>query len=152
MTAIPLLSNFAIVQAQAVVWGEMDAFAHVNNVAYYRYFESVRIHYLHAIGAMEQLEQVTPVVAANSCRYLKSISYPDELAVGAKVVELRHSGFRMEYAIFSHKHQSIVATGEAIVVLVNTQGQKVALPEALKQGIINLEKTVNHTPSVGEPR
>ncbi|MCB1656889.1 MAG: acyl-CoA thioesterase [Moraxellaceae bacterium] len=138
------LNNFPIVQAQMVAWGEMDAFAHVNNVAYYRYFESVRISYLQTIGALEHLDVCNPVVAANSCRYLKSIRYPDELEIGARVVELRSSGFRMEYAIFSQQHKSIVATGEAIVVIVDAQGQKVSLPEELKQTIINLEKTVGN--------
>lgn len=139
------LSNFAIVQAQTVAWGEMDAFSHVNNVAYYRYFESIRISYLQTIGALDHLAVCNPVVAANSCRYLKSVSYPDELELGARVVELRASGFRMEYAVFSQQHKAVVATGEAIVVMVDSQGQKVILSDELKQTIINLEQTVgNH--------
>ena len=144
------LNEFPIVQPQSVAWGEMDAFGHVNNVAYYRYFESVRISYLQTIGALDQLEEINPVVAANSCRYLKSVSYPDELELGARVVELRSSGFRMEYAIFSQQHKSIVATGEAIVVMVDKSGQKVALPEEFRQTIINLEQTVGHDLAVDE--
>ena len=138
------LKEFPIVQAQTVAWGEMDAFGHVNNVVYYRYFESVRISYLQMIGALDHLQQMNPVVAANSCRYLKSVSYPDELELGARVVELRGSGFRMEYAIFSQQHKSIVATGEAIVVMVDKDGQKVTLPEEFRQTIINLEQTVGN--------
>ena len=138
------LKEFPIVQAQTVAWGEMDAFGHVNNVVYYRYFESVRISYLQAIGALEHLVQMNPVVAANSCRYLKSVNYPDELELGARVVELRASGFRMEYAIFSQQHKTIVATGEAIVVMVDKNGQKVTLPEEFRQTIINLEQTAGN--------
>ena len=138
------LSEFPIVQPQTVAWGEMDAFGHVNNACYYRYFESVRISYLQAIGALDNLTLMNPVVAANSCRYLKSISYPDELELGARVVELRGSGFRMEYAIISQQHKALIATGEAIVVMVDRDGQKLALPEELRQTIINLEQTVGH--------
>ena len=144
------LNEFPIVQPQSVAWGEMDAFGHVNNVAYYRYFESVRISYLQTIGALDQLEEINPVVAANSCRYLKSVSYPDELELGARVVELRSSGFRMEYAIFSQQHKNIVATGEAIVVMVDKMGQKASLPEEFRQTIINLEQTVGRDLEVDE--
>lgn len=140
------LNEFPIVQPQSVVWGEMDAFGHVNNVAYYRYFESVRISYLQAVGALDDLATMKPVVAANSCRYLKSVDYPDELEMGARVVELRGSGFRMEYALLSRKHKAIVATGEAIVVMVDNLGQKVSLSEELHQTIINLEDTVGNQP------
>lgn len=28
-----------------VAWGEQDAFAHLNNVVYFRYFENVRMHF-----------------------------------------------------------------------------------------------------------
>jgi acyl-CoA thioester hydrolase len=148
MSVLSNLNDFAIVLPQTVAWGEMDAFAHVNNIIYYRYFESVRISYLQTIGALDQLDVFNPVVAANSCRYLKSISYPDELELGARVVELRASGFRMEYVVFSQQQKSIVATGEAIVVMVDRAGQKVILPEELKQTIINLEQTVGNTLAV----
>lgn len=138
------LSQFPIMQAQAVAWGEMDAFGHVNNCVYYRYFESVRISYLQAIGALDQLAMMNPVVAANSCRFLKSVSYPDELELGARVVELRGSGFRMEYVLLSSQQKSIVATGEAIVVMVDRDGKKMTLPDDMRQTIINLEQTVGN--------
>ena len=28
-----------------VAWGEQDAFGHLNNVVYFRYFENVRMYY-----------------------------------------------------------------------------------------------------------
>ena len=33
-----------------VAWGDMDSYAHVNNVVYFRYFENARIAYLDRIG------------------------------------------------------------------------------------------------------
>ena len=36
-----------------VQWGEMDAFGHVNNVVYLRWFESVRIAYFERCGVLE---------------------------------------------------------------------------------------------------
>ncbi len=36
----PLLASFPVVFEQVVDWGDMDGFAHVNNVVYFRYFET----------------------------------------------------------------------------------------------------------------
>ena len=33
-----------------VIWGDMDAFQHVNNTVYFRYFENVRIEYFELVG------------------------------------------------------------------------------------------------------
>ena len=40
-----LLKSFPVVAKIPVRWGDMDSFQHVNNVSYFRYFESARIAY-----------------------------------------------------------------------------------------------------------
>jgi acyl-CoA thioester hydrolase len=32
-----------------VAWGEMDAMGHINNIIYFRYFETVRIEYFNRL-------------------------------------------------------------------------------------------------------
>jgi acyl-CoA thioester hydrolase len=138
------LSRFPLVLPQDVAWGDMDAFGHVNNAVYYRYFESARIAYLQAIGALDHLEAFNPVVAANSCRFLRPVVYPDALQLGARVVELRASGFRMEYALFSRAQAVLAATGEAVVVMVGADGRKIPLSEALRQAILTRESAAGN--------
>ena len=36
---------------QAVVWGDMDSYAHVNNVVYFRYFENARLEYFRRLDS-----------------------------------------------------------------------------------------------------
>lgn len=38
------LTDYPVIHQQVVAWGDMDALGHVNNVMYYRYIESARIH------------------------------------------------------------------------------------------------------------
>lgn len=144
--SLPELRDYALIQDMTVAWGEMDAFGHVNNAVYYRYFESVRIAYLQAIGALDRLEECNPVVAANSCRFLRPLTWPDALRVGARVAEVRGSGFRMEYAIYSRKQQAVVATGDAVVVIVDASGAKMALPERVRGAIDEIEKARSASP------
>ena len=37
-----LLDGFPVVAHLPLHWGEMDAFGHLNNVVYFRYFETAR--------------------------------------------------------------------------------------------------------------
>ena len=39
-----LEEQYPVVISQDVIWGDMDAFGHVNNTVYFRYFEDA--HYL----------------------------------------------------------------------------------------------------------
>ena len=45
MTSDELLGDFPVCVREPVIWGDMDAFGHVNNIVYLRYFESARIAY-----------------------------------------------------------------------------------------------------------
>ena len=48
-----LLQNYPVVIEIPVAWGDMDAFQHVNNVTYFKYFESARIAYFEKIKFQE---------------------------------------------------------------------------------------------------
>ena len=37
------VADYPVVIEIPVAWGEMDAYGHVNNIVYFRYFESARI-------------------------------------------------------------------------------------------------------------
>jgi|JI8StandDraft_1071087.scaffolds.fasta_scaffold24545_2 acyl-CoA thioester hydrolase len=132
-----------IVHHQQVAWGDMDAFGHVNNVMYYRYIESARIEYLTQVEAFNH--GLVSVVSSSSCRFYRPVFYPDLLKIGARVVEIRNSGFRMAYVIYSNQQGQMVATGEAIVVMVDANTfEKAALPMDLRQRIAKLEASVGH--------
>jgi acyl-CoA thioester hydrolase len=48
-----LLAGYPVVVEIPVAWGDMDYFRHVNNIVFFRYFESARIEYLERIGFRE---------------------------------------------------------------------------------------------------
>ena len=64
-----LLSRYPVVITFPVHWGDMDAFRHVNNIHYLKYWESARIRYFERIGIFEELERshVGPILASTSC-------------------------------------------------------------------------------------
>ena len=103
-----LLKTFPVVTKIPVIWGDMDSFQHVNNVIYFRYFESVRIQYFETLGWLKIIEKmgIGPILGSTSCHYRIPLTYPDTVFAGAKITELHEKRFTMEYLLVSEKHGS----------------------------------------------
>ena len=137
------LKNYPVIHKQQVAWGDMDAFGHVNNVIYYRYMESARIEYFNQLKILDL--DINTVVASNQCKYIKPVFFPDILWVGAKVVEIRNSAMRMEYLLYSEHQNMVVATGEAVIVLVDSvEMKKTHIPKQTRVDIIKMEESAHN--------
>ena len=140
----PLLPGFPVVIEIAVAWGEMDAFQHVNNVAYFRYFESARIAYFDRLDAMGEMERngCGPILAETRCRFRAALQYPDRLAVGARVSQVSDDRFTMQYALASTKAGRIAAEGDGIIVWYDYRAQgKTLLPASVRERIGEIERS-----------
>jgi acyl-CoA thioester hydrolase len=138
-----LLKGYPVIVEIPVAWGEMDSFQHVNNVVYFRYFESVRIAYSEKIGLQEYKENtgIGPILGSTSCRYRFPLTYPDTVSVGAKIVGMEEDRFTMNYVVVSHRHQKIAAEGDGVIVLYDyREGKKTAMPDEIRARILALEK------------
>ncbi|MGC7873031.1 thioesterase family protein [Desulfosporosinus sp. FKB] len=136
------LSDFPVRVTIPIAWSEMDAYGHINNVYYLRYFETARIHYLQEIGLMDmKLEtDLGPILAQTTCKYLKPLQYPDQIIVGAKTKSMSKSSFVMEYLIVSEKIGA-AAFGEGVIVMYDyNASKKVEIPSEIRQRIEELEK------------
>lgn len=133
------LKGFAVIHAQTVEWGEMDAFGHVNNVIYYNYAQNARIHYNEQLNLFNRT--TLSVLAASSCQYFKSVVYPDTLWIGVRIKKLGNTSVTHEYTYYSSAQQCLVAKGESVLVYLDPDtNQKKPIDEAKRLAIINLEK------------
>lgn len=126
-----------------VAWGEMDAFAHVNNANYLRWFESARIAYFErvsvSIGAKDASPWV-PILARATIDFRRPVTYPDTVTVEASVRSFGTTSFTMAYRATSAAQQAVVAEGEAVVVLLEpASGRKTPIPPELRAAIDALE-------------
>lgn len=138
----PLVA-FPIVIELPVAWGDMDAFGHLNNTVYFRYFESARIAYLDAIGFRGDASHsgVGPILASTHCRFRRALIYPDRVRVGARVSQLADDRFTMEYRIVSESApDAVTAEGGAVVVAFDYgPRRKATLPPAVRARILALD-------------
>ncbi|WP_352336308.1 acyl-CoA thioesterase [Psychrobacter sp. 16-MNA-CIBAN-0192] len=141
------LAQYPVIHQQPIHWGEMDAFSHLNNVVYYRYAESARIAYLQALGMFDG--NMVTVLAASSCQYLRPVTYPDTLLLGVRCQRLGTTSIVIEYSYYSCAQQAIVATADAVVVRLDSQGEKkVPWTTDERSRLQALENTVGHMPEM----
>jgi acyl-CoA thioester hydrolase len=140
----PLLAGYPVVVEQAVVWGDMDSYRHVNNVVYFRYFENARLEYFRRLDwfRYEQDTGVGPILAATQARFRRPLTYPDTISVATRVATLAEDRFTLDVLVVSHRLAAVAAEGQGTVVAFHyPTGRKVPLPDELRSRIAALEAT-----------
>jgi len=125
-----------------VAWGDMDAFQHVNNIIYLRWFENARIYYFMRTGFIDHMEAtgVGPILAESRCRYRVPVTFPDRVTVTVSARDVGEDRFIMDYRLYSEKHHCLVAEGEGTIVCYDFRaGAKTKLPDDVKQAMEALE-------------
>ena len=139
-----LLADFPVVVEIPVAWGEMDSLGHVNNIVYFRYFETSRIAYFERLGFLTSIEEtgIGPILASISCKFKMPVTFPDTVAVGTRVSQVADDRFVMEYAAVSRKAQRVAAEGDSLIVSYDYRlKKKAALPPDIRRRIHELEQT-----------
>jgi acyl-CoA thioester hydrolase len=138
------LADYPVVIDLPVVWGEMDAYGHVNNIIYFRYFETARMAYFERLEHPDFLNRnpVGPILASTSCRFRVALAFPDRVSVGARIARVDEDRFVMFYAVYSHRLRKIAAEGEGTIVCFDyRENRKAPLPDELRKKIAELENT-----------
>ena len=80
----PLLrDDFAHFCPISTRWMDNDAYLHVNNVAYYSFFDTAVNEYLIRGGVLDiRRSTVTGLVAQSECTYFSPIAFPEAIEVG----------------------------------------------------------------------
>ncbi len=117
------LPDFAFTIELPILWGDQDAFGHVNNTLPIRWFESARIAYLErsGMGALLQAKGLASILAAVSCNYRLQMRYPDTVHIGCRISRLGRSSLTTEHAVYSVSQQAITAEGSATIVVFDYQ-------------------------------
>ena len=138
-----LLAGYSVAIEIPVQWGDQDAFAHVNNVVYFRWFESARIAYFWRIGLMSETDaqQRGTILAATSCDYRRAVVFPDIVRVGIRATRIGRSSLGLEHRIVSHEQKAVAAEGTSTSVFYDyAAGRPHLVPDEVRKAIEELEK------------
>jgi acyl-CoA thioester hydrolase len=116
-----------------VRWGDMDAFGHVNNTLYFRYFEEVRFQWMLEKG-IPIGGDTYPVVVTIGCTFFRPVFHPDTLRIDVFIAEPGRSSFMATYKVYSRSNAATPCSEgySKIVWVEKTTGKSVALPDAVR--------------------
>ncbi len=137
-----LEKDYPVILSQDIAWGDMDAFGHVNNTVYFRYFENARIEYFSRIGVLLEDKQlrVGPILASAHCNFRIPLDFPDHIHIGIRSRLLSAKKFSMEFAVFSERHGAIAAEGDGLIVYYDyAAGKSCEISDAIVGAIKMLE-------------
>ena len=135
------LDDYPITVEIPVAWGDMDAFGHVNNTVFFRWFETARIAFLEAIEFTAGGEGggVGPILASTGCRFRQPVTYPATVTVGVRAGEVDEDRFTHRYRVVRSGTDEVVAEGEGVVVSYDYgAGRKAPIPAAVRDAIDRL--------------
>ncbi|MDP8225872.1 MAG: thioesterase family protein [Candidatus Lernaella stagnicola] len=121
-------------------WGEMDAFGHLNNTIYFRYFESARIVFFETLDITERgmPRAIGPILGYTSCRFKAPLTFPDTLWAATRVTDIQDDRFTVEHVVYSEKLERIAAVGEATIVAYDYRNNtKATLPDSWRDCLEN---------------
>jgi len=133
----PQRAEFTVLRPIQTRWMDNDQYGHVNNVAYYSYFDSaVNGFLMDATRTDTRKLPAIGIVAETGCRFMKEISFPDQLYIGVRVEKLGNSSVIYQLAVFRADEHEPSALGRFVHVYVDENTRKpVPIPSIIRSAL-----------------
>jgi acyl-CoA thioester hydrolase len=118
-------------------WSDNDMFGHINNVEYYRFFETAVVEFLRGPGRLDlSAAPVVPFVAESRCQFRRPLSWPGLVRAGLRVDHIGTRSVRYGLALFADTEEPVgeaAADGHWVHVFVDrTSNQPAPIPPDLR--------------------
>lgn len=123
-------------------WSELDYFGHVNNVSFFKYIQSARVHYWDQIGLTESHRRtnIGPMLASCKCTFRSPLYYPGEVCIHTHARFIGNTSFGFEHRLMDGAGV-VAAEAEDVMVMYDfNQGKKVPFPADMRTLIEQLEQ------------
>ena len=101
-------------------WGDMDAYAHVNNTVYFRYMEQARVEWITSLGYDVAPGKESMLMINGFCNFYQQLSYPGELILKTSIGTIGRSSIDIYTSMsLTTMPDDIVAIGGATMLWVD---------------------------------
>lgn len=116
-------------------WADNDIYGHVNNVAYYSYFDSVINRFLIEHGLDIEAGDAIALVIASECQFRLPVAYPETLEVEMTVATLGTSSVCYRLTL-RNSAGKVAANGAVTHVFVDRASRRpIPIPAALRTAL-----------------
>jgi len=126
--------KYPVLVELATRWADNDVYGHVNNATYYAFFDTVVNRFLTDNGVLDvEKSQSFGVVVETGCKYFSSVSFPDVLEIGLRVVKLGNTSVQYELGVFKRGSAECAAEARFVHVYVDRDARRpVAIPPEVR--------------------
>lgn len=134
-------TEFALWEECAVRAADMDARGHVNNAAYFAYFEIVRMRFFTDTPAIADRQRAgqAPIIVAQECSYRGQIRYPADVEIGMRVKKIGNRSFTSEYVVCRKDESAPLAHGSSTHAWALVEEEKaISIPDDVRAALESL--------------
>ena len=106
--------------------------------------KTARLEYFRQLGWFEFEKEtgIGPILASTQARFRRPLTYPDNISIAARAVDLAEDRFTLEHIIVSEAQQTIATEGSGLIVIYHYgEKRKMPMPAELRKRIEKLEQT-----------
>src|SRR5450755_3848388 len=118
-------------------WMDNDTYGHVNNVAYYSYFDTaVNEHLIREGGLDIRAGPAIGLVVETRCLFHRPLSFPQIIDAGLRVTKLGNSSVTYDIGLFERGAEAPAATGYFVHVWVERSTRRpTPMPAAIRAAL-----------------
>ncbi|MGP8216132.1 MAG: acyl-CoA thioesterase [Bacteroidia bacterium] len=123
-------------------WSELDEFGVINNVMFFKYFQSSRLNYWALAGFERDYKprELGPFLVSSNCQLKKPLFYPGHIVVEARVDFIKNTSLGFSHRLLNEAGE-ICAEAQDIIVLYDfIKKTTVPVPRHVRQNIEEIEK------------
>ena len=132
--------DFRVLRSIPTRWMDNDHYGHVNNVAYYSFFDTaVNGFLIEAAGTDIRELPAIGIVAESSCRFLSAVSFPETIHAGLAIEKLGTKSVIYTIALFRNDDRDACAIGRFVHVYVDRETRRpVEIPAVIRAALHHL--------------
>jgi len=138
----PRRGDFTVLRPVTTRWMDNDHYGHVNNVAYYSFFDTAVNGYLLSVSGLDIRDlPAIGIVVESGCTFLRAASFPDTIHAGLSVDRVGTSSVTYRVGLFRNDEDAPCAVGRFVHVYVDRVTRRpVPIPAAIKAVVEPLKR------------
>ena len=135
------MEGYKVVFEHEVLFRDLDAMRHVNNVAFVAFMEDARMEYWKALTRVQDLKGINFILAEVSCRYLSPAYLGETILIGIRARNLGNKSFHFEYRMEDKASGRLITEGKSVQVMYDYKQKKtMPLEQKMRDAVASLEK------------
>ena len=135
------MDGYQVVFEHAVMFRDLDALGHVNNVAFLAFLEDARVEYWRVLRREFDLKKINFILAEITCKYHSPAYFGERLVIGIRVRNLGTKSFQFEYRVEDRASGRLVVEARSVQVMYDYQNQQsVPVDEPTRRAVAAVER------------